>query len=163
MSKINMDAECSTTVQFSRSSKPILTIGDIKDVLGRRYGIRTSVVKEYESYGDRAYYVKTEPGHGIGQKTEFVAKVLNSEYTAIKGAVAVQTDILNHLKSFPELGCQSVVPNLDGNLLSYEMIPSDLRDGWYPVRARLHAKTSLYVRSLFRQTFSHMHKSMNQN
>ncbi|XP_022083737.1 hydroxylysine kinase-like [Acanthaster planci] len=125
---MNADLGCSTGMTL-QSCKPVLCIDDVKTLLCQRYGIETADVKEFESYDDRTYYVKTKLGCGIGEGSEFIAKVLNSQNTALQGVVATHTDVMNHLKSFPELCCQFALPNLDGDLLSYEIIPNDMRDG----------------------------------
>ncbi|XP_038044702.1 hydroxylysine kinase-like [Patiria miniata] len=125
---MNGDSEQPTMARM-RTSKPIVGIDDITDLLHQRYGIQIAKLKEFESYDDRTYYVKAEPGCGTGERSEFIAKVLNSTSSAPKGVVDVITDLLDYLKAYPELGCQFALPNVNGDLLSYEMIPNDVRDG----------------------------------
>lgn len=67
--------------------------------------------------------MKITPDGASDGPTEFVLKVLNAVLSSYcPGAVATQTDILLHLKSFPELKCQVPVATADGKILSYEMI-----------------------------------------
>ena len=106
--------------------KPVLTTKEVSDLLLRLFNIQADTLKEYESYDDRTYYVKTEQSF---QTSEFILKVLNSENTASEGTVDAQMRVLRHLESYPDLCCQVPLPNLAGDFLSCEMITNEVRNG----------------------------------
>ncbi|XP_033640002.1 hydroxylysine kinase-like [Asterias rubens] len=106
--------------------KPVLTTKEVSDLLLRLFNIQADTLKEYESYDDRTYYVKTEQSF---QTSEFILKVLNSENTASEGTVDAQMRVLRHLESYPDLCCQVPLPNLAGDFLSCEMIRNEVRNG----------------------------------
>ena len=92
----------------------------------------------FDSYDDVSYRVRTAAGEGTEGGQDLVLKVLNATVTSHgPGAVATQMAVLDHLaRTFPGLRCQVPVANLQGDLLSFEMIPNHWpREGQFCARA----------------------------
>ncbi|XP_022082379.1 hydroxylysine kinase-like [Acanthaster planci] len=121
-----MDAPCiSGTVP-----KPYVTEKEVEQLLARLYSLQAIQIKELPSYEDRTFFLRTVPDKGLNGQTQFILKVLNAEITSqLPSAVAVQMEILDYLKGFPQLKCQVPVTTMEGKLLSYEMLRNDWKNG----------------------------------